>query len=341
MKNILPAVLKALIVIIILIISGCATMQRAQETVSFCAAGDIMLDRGVKKHMLGKGGFYPFRDITGFIKRHDLSFCNLEGPVSARGKKKPKLYSFRFDPALMEGLGVSGFNMFSLANNHILDYGGRALLDTVEFMEEKNYFYSGAGKNKQEASAARYREINGIKFAFIANVDMYLSREKGSSPQAFERSGLNEISAVIREAKKNADYVIVSFHWGEEYKNYPAKRQQEYGRACVDSGADLVIGHHPHVMQGIEKYKGKIILYSLGNFIFDQRRAGTNEAMVFFCRFTKDGIIDTYVLPVRIKKGRPDFAAGKDAEEIKNRIMAYSKDFNIQINRKNVKIEIE
>jgi gamma-polyglutamate biosynthesis protein CapA len=345
MKKILPFALKSILTLLLLFISGCATLPQKEIRVSFCAAGDIMLDRGVKRYMQNKGGVYPFRDITGFIKRHELSFCNLEGPVSTRGKKRPKAYSFRFDPELLDGLKNTGFNMFSLANNHILDYGGSALMDTIDFMEGQDYLYAGAGKNRQEASAARYREINGLKFAFIANVDFGMAGWQDSAgdavPQAFDRRDLAEITAEIEKAKKLADFVIVSFHWGEEYQNYPNKRQKNIAHACIDSGADLVIGHHPHVMQGVEKYKGKLIFYSIGNFIFDQRFPRTNESMFFACDFTKNGIENAFLLPVKITKGQPDFASGEEAKSIKGKIMEYSKDFGVEFKDSGVKIEIE
>lgn len=304
-----------------------------------------MLDRRVKTVMAEKGSHYPFRNITGFIKKHDLSFCNLEGPVSVRGKKVEKAYSFRFDPGLLDGLKNTGFNMYSLANNHMLDYGGEALLDTVALMEQQDYFYAGAGKNRKEAVSARFKEVNGIKFAFIANVDFYMdgwkNKVNGSLPQPFDRRELSELTGEIEKAKKQADFVIVSFHWGEEYANFPNERQKKIAHACVDSGADLILGHHPHVMQGIEKYKGKLIFYSLGNFIFDQRFPRTKEAMVFSCDFTKEGISNAYLLPVRITKGRPDFASGEDASQIKDKIISYSKDLGIELRKGNVKIEID
>jgi gamma-polyglutamate biosynthesis protein CapA len=345
MKEILPAVFKPILIILAVFISGCATLRPARDNVTFIAAGDVMLDRRVKIYMSEKGSIYPFGKITGFVKRHDLSFCNLEGPVSVRGKQVPKAYSFRFDPALLDGLRNTGFNMYSLANNHMLDYGGEALLDTVAFMEQQGYFYSGAGKNSKEASSARYLEINGIKFAFIANVDFgmegWQDSAGGGVPQAFDKKPISEITSEIEKAKKQADFVIVSFHWGEEYKNFPNKRQKSISHSCIDSGADLVIGHHPHVMQGVEKYKGKIILYSLGNFVFDQRFPRTREAMVFCCNFTQKGITGAYLLPVRIIKGRPDFASGRDASQIKDKIILYSKDFDVELKKENVKIEIE
>jgi poly-gamma-glutamate synthesis protein (capsule biosynthesis protein) len=315
------------------------------DKVTFCAAGDVMLDRRVKTFMAEKGSIYPFREITTFIKRHDLSFCNLEGPVSVRGNKVPKAYSFRFDPAILDGLKYTGFNMYSLANNHMLDYGSEALLDTVNYVKGQGYFYAGAGINREEASAAKYKKIKGLTFAFIANVDFpmdgWANEVDGSLPLPFDRAKPGELTAAVAEAKTKADFVIVSFHWGDEYKNYPNNRQKKIARACVDSGADLILGHHPHVMQGVEKYKNKYILYSLGNFVFDQRFPSTKEAMVFCCDFTREGIQNAFLMPVRIKKGKPAFASGRDAGNIMKKITEYSRDFNVAMTPDNAKIRID
>lgn len=343
MKKHIPAILILILVPAFLLLPGCASIPVRPGTgiVTFLAAGDVMLDRGVKARMKKSGDRYPFRDVSVFIKKHDLAFCNFEGPISKNGKKKPKKFAFRFDPSLSKGLKASGFNMFSLANNHTLDYGGRALRDTLDFMEENGYFYAGAGRDQKSAGEIKYREINGIKFAFISNLDMFLSSEDKDAPQAFERCKIGEMADKIKEADNNADYVLVSFHWGAEYKNYPGKRQKEYARACVDAGADLVIGHHPHVMQGIETYKGKTILYSLGNFIFDQTKLATNEAMVFSCTFTRQGIQDKRLLPLKIIRGRPKIASGAEARALNKKIEAYSKNFNVEFENSGDKMVIK
>jgi poly-gamma-glutamate capsule biosynthesis protein CapA/YwtB (metallophosphatase superfamily) len=337
-----------MILAIVFIISSCASAPVLEtvsdDEVTFCAAGDVMLDRGVRKQMSVKGDFDPFKRTTAFIKTHDLAFCNLEGPVSLRGAMKKKAFAFRFDPVMLEGLKVSGFNMFSLANNHILDYGREALTDTIEFMNSNNYFYAGAGKDRKSAMEARFLEKNGIKFAFIAHVDMEVKTEGAADspdvPQVSDECGIDEITAEVARARKLADFVIVSFHWGEEYTNFPLKKHIRFARACVDSGADLVLGHHPHVLQGVEIYKGKAILYSLGNFVFDQYQPGTNDSMVFCCKFTKAGIKDMFLMPVRITLGQPDFASGDTATDIKTKIKQYSQNFNVILTDNFAKIQI-
>ena len=350
MKTIPLLYLRAATAVLFVFISGCATAGRRENhenicRVDFIAAGDIMLDRGIGRLMAKKGKFYPYEKTSVFVKMHDLAFCNLECPVSGRGKRKQKRFAFRCSPPYFEGLKESGFNMYSIANNHICDYGRQGLMDTIDALSGAGFFYSGAGGTRQEADSAKIKEINGIKIAFIAHVDMPVMLEEtpgsGEEPQPSARCGLQEITSEVAKAKKMADYVVVSFHWGEEYTNYPGKRQRTWAHACVDSGADLIIGHHPHVMESVEKYKGKIILYSLGNFIFDQYMPGTKDTMVFCCRFTKTGIESPFLLPVKITHGQPEFASGEDAVLIRKKITTYSKNFKVDFKKDNAKIMIE
>ncbi len=321
----------------LLLFAGCApryivlpTVVESNEEISFCAAGDVMMDRGVKSHIKKSGHDYPFKKVSPFIKAHDISFCNLEGAVTLR-KKRPKTYAFRCEPGYFGGFAECGFNFVSIANNHIMDCEQGGIADTIRELSKYNIRYSGGGKNRKDAIEAKYYTIKGKKIAFLAYVDMPFKFEElpksGAFPQA-AHGKVYEIKKEIKKAAQKADFIIVSFHWGEEYEHYPTKRQKKLGRAAIDAGAGLVLGHHPHVLQGIEKYKGKYIFYSLGNFVFDQYREKQTQSMVFSCRIKNNRVREAFVAPVRIKYSRPAFARGKDAVKIKKNIIKYSKGFN-------------
>lgn len=304
--------------------------KSGKETITFCAAGDVMMDRGVKMNMKKKGLNYPFEKVAPFIKAHDIAFCNLEGTVTLNEKLK-KTYAFRCEPGYFGGFKDSGFNFACIANNHIMDAGSKGLSDTIAELKKAGINYSGGGENRADALSAKTYEVKGKKIAFLGYVDMPFKFEElpESEETAQPAHGkLSEIKREIKKAKKQADFVIVSFHWGEEYKHYPTKRQKKLGRAAIDAGAGLVLGHHPHVLQGIEKYKGKYILYSLGNFVFDQYREKQTQSMVFSCKIKNNKITDAFAAPVRIKHSRPAFARGKDAVKVKKNIIKYSKNFN-------------
>ena len=261
-------------------------LEERDNLISLILVGDIMLDRGVE-YMIEKQGSgdynaeggisgktsykFPFSKINDYLKRADVLFGNLEGPISDKGVKVGSIYSFRNNPKAIEGLVFSGFDILSVANNHIFDYGRKAMEDTFLRLKEAKIDYVGAGFNEKEAHSSLIKEIKGIKIAFLGYTN--LGSEYWSAKG--EKSGiawLNEdnLKKDINSAKNQADLVVVSMHFGDEYMDLPNSEQKFFAHLAVDSGADLVLGHHPHVIQPIEQYKTGFIAYSLGNFIFDQ-----------------------------------------------------------------------
>jgi poly-gamma-glutamate synthesis protein (capsule biosynthesis protein) len=251
---------------------------------SLLFAGDVMLDRGVKEKIIsaGNGNFsFPFAFVRDVIEKADIAFANLEGPISDKGDRKGSIYSFRMDPSAVAGLKDTGFDIVSLANNHMGDYGREAFEDTIRRLRKANMAYTGAGWNAKEASQATTIEKNGISLGYLAFSDVgpeWMRAEEAYSgialvPRSFSEVGIASVESVkkaVADAKKIHDIVVVSFHFGEEYQKEPGERQRSLAYAAIDAGAKIVIGHHPHVIQPIEEYHGGVIAYSLGNFIFDQ-----------------------------------------------------------------------
>jgi poly-gamma-glutamate synthesis protein (capsule biosynthesis protein) len=320
-------------------------MQKTGE-VSFCAAGDVMLDRGVRKRIVENGLGFVFQNTGGFTKVRNVSFCNLECTASERGTRKNGGYAFRADPGYIKAVEDSGFNIVSVANNHMMDYGGTALLDTLKSLDKYGIAYAGAGASRELARQPKIMEVNGVRIALLADLDMPTIVEEVPEnpflPQMSQRRGTPEMVNDIKLAKKQADIVMVSFHWGYEYTNYPLKDMTKLAKVCVDAGADIILGHHPHVIQGIEIYKGKPIIYSMGNFVFDQFREMTSRTFIFACDFFKDGSIkNAFITPVLINKNRPEFAKGTVAEEIRVKIMKISKKFGTKFIVKDGRMYLE
>jgi len=245
--------------------------------VVFYAVGDIMLDRGVeyKIQKEGKGDYkFPFLKITAELKKADILFGNLEGPISNKGKKVGSIYSFRMNPKAIEGLKYAGFDILSLANNHMFDYQRVAFEDTMRILEENGIDYLGAGFNKEEALSLKIKEIKNTKIGFLAYTNLgpetWRATEKNSGIAWINKKDIEEAKKDIEVAKQKVDVLIVSLHSGEEYSTSSTPFQISFSKVCIDAGADLVVGHHPHVIQKVEKYKDGWIAYSLGNFIFDQ-----------------------------------------------------------------------
>jgi poly-gamma-glutamate synthesis protein (capsule biosynthesis protein) len=234
--------------------------------------GDIMLSRGVGRLMEKKNDWqYPFLEIKDTLAEADLLIGNLEGPISSKGVKIGSIYSFRVDPRAVAGLTGAGFDVLSLANNHLWDYGRDAFNATLNILRNNGIDYIGGGIDYAEAHQPLVREVKGTKVAFLAYTDLAPAGiMKESSKPAVAFSDLKQIIPDIAKAKTLADLVIVSFHWGNEYETKHNQKQEALAHAVIDAGANLVIGHHPHVAQEVEKYKDGYIAYSLGNFVFDQ-----------------------------------------------------------------------
>lgn len=235
------------------------------------AVGDIMFDRGVE-HMVnehGDGDFkFPFLEIAHDLKKADILFGNLESVISDKGKKVGSIYSFRAEPEAINGLTYAGFDVLSVANNHSFDYGREALEDSLKRLEKAGIDYVGAGFNQEQVCLGVTKEIKETKITFLG----YSSKGSEYWQAQEDSSGIGWLDEDIKNdiEKAEGDVVIVSLHFGEEYQFQPNSEQQYFSYLAIDSGADLVIGHHPHVVQPIERYKEGWIAYSLGNFVFDQ-----------------------------------------------------------------------
>jgi poly-gamma-glutamate synthesis protein (capsule biosynthesis protein) len=252
------------------------------KTFSVIAGGDIMLTRGTKKYIRNFGVDYPFVNIRDEIIKHDIAFANLESSVSTRGS----IYSpfekgiyFKADPEVIEGLKFAGFDIVSLANNHILDWGIDAVIDTMELLDKSGLKYSGVGRTREAALEPAVFYINDTSIAFISFNDIYpfvinqsertmwtltLDRNEPEIPPGID------LEKEIKALKRQYDIVIASVHSGIEYISEPEKVKVKKMRQLIDYGVDVVLGSHPHVIQGVEVYNGGLIAYSLGNLIFDQ-----------------------------------------------------------------------
>jgi gamma-polyglutamate biosynthesis protein CapA len=235
--------------------------------------GDIMMDRAVRSSVEKnlEGDYGRLFEGVGFLKDADLAFGNLEGPVSDVGHNVGSIYSFRMAPASLLAVRDAGFDVLSVANNHAGDWSLVAFKDTLKRLSELNILAIGGGESYEQASQVQIKEISGIKIGFLAVSDVGPNWLKATDLQ----SGIllandPNLPTLIKKASEGVDVLVVSYHFGEEYKTHSNIRQQFLAHQAIDNGATLVVGHHPHVIQETENYKNGVIAYSLGNFIFDQ-----------------------------------------------------------------------
>lgn len=243
-----------------------------QDLSTLAFVGDIMLSRRVGLTIKKRGLAYPFLNIREELSKYDLIFGNLESVISDQGNKANQPITFRASPETVNILKEAGFSIVSLANNHALDYGGKALLDCLNILKENGIKATGAGRNIEEASSLNYIEVNGINIGFMAynSIPPLGLRATKSSP-GVNYLNKESIASEISRVSKTVDLLIVSLHWGIEYQHIQSKEQEEVANELLRSGAHIIIGHHPHVLQPVYIFnQSKIVAYSLGNFIFDQ-----------------------------------------------------------------------
>jgi poly-gamma-glutamate synthesis protein (capsule biosynthesis protein) len=279
------------------------TPEPRRGTVRLLFAGDTMLSRSVGDMMARRNDWtWPFTAIASVTRGADLMFLNLESVLSDRGEPHGCGYCFRADPRAIAGLAFAGVDIVSVANNHAWDYGRAALEHSLALLASGSIDAVGAG---QTASASRepvIRSVGRTRIAYLASTDILpvsaQATDKLAGVNLYEPS---RMAADIARARTRADVVVVSFHTGVEYEPLRSELQQRIYRAAIDAGADLVVGHHPHVVQDWERYRGGWIFYSLGNFVFDQSWSPQTQRGALLSVTVEDGrIADASLIPVDI-----------------------------------------
>ncbi|MCA9850827.1 MAG: CapA family protein [Dehalococcoidia bacterium] len=254
-----------------------ATPTAPPSTVTIAFVGDVMLDRDVEAAMHSEGAGYPFGAVGSLFDGADLVVANLEGTFTDIGIPLAKQYVFATDPTLAPGLLDVPVWGVSLSNNHATDYGVGGLERTIETLDRNGIAHFGAGRTEAEARGGVIAARDGAPtIAFLGYSDIgetvFASGEEGG----VSRANVDAITSDVRamRARPDVDRVVVTLHMGTEYTHVVTPRQQELARAAIEAGADLVVAHHPHVLQPVEEYRASdgrrgLILYSLGNFVFD------------------------------------------------------------------------
>ena len=250
-----------------------------------------MLSRGVARTIDSAGDpMVPFSEMDDLFNSTDFNFGNLESPISGHDGRVGKGLVFNTRKSDIDGLVRHNFKVVNLANNHALDQGLAGLDYTRKFLTDKGIKYVGAGEDKAAAWAPRTVIANGIRIGFIGA--SYTSINDGGvvrNDYVARIDDLEYLRSSIGLLKGESDFIVVTMHAGIEYMRKPDRTQVDFARAAIDAGADLVIGAHPHWVQTLEQYQGKYIFYSLGNFIFDQRKPDTVEGLTLYISLLREG----------------------------------------------------
>ncbi|MCL6472726.1 MAG: CapA family protein [Firmicutes bacterium] len=294
------------------------------KVIKMTAVGDVILGRTVYRKMAEKGFTSPFSNVAARLSQADITMADLECPLS--DSFTPPIHGMNFlSPRKgVEGLVASGIDIVGLANNHSTNFGSKAFLDTLDVLNENKIAYVGGGANETEAKSSKVLTVKGKKFAFL-NFNSIVGdmAAKGNSAGDWhvnlppwsktDQKQIDETLNAIKTARTNNDFVIVMVHWGQEYTRDPSQEMKSLAHQLVDAGADLVIGTHPHWIQGVEIYKDKFIAYSLGNFVFDQEWSiETKQGMILDAVFYGNRLVNVSLTPVLIEDFHRPRILGKD-----------------------------
>lgn len=296
-----------------------------EETVTFGFVGDILLDDeyAIMASLLSRGASIEngISEATlAKMREADIMVINNEFPFTDRGTPtEGKTFTFRADTAAVSYLHDMGADVAILANNHIYDFGEVGLLDTLDTLENAQIPGVGAGRNLEEASAPLYFIVNDIKIALVAATQIERLENPDTRGATQDSAGvfrcLNpaKLYEVVKEAKQNSDFVIVYIHWGTEFQEQPDWAQAEQAPGLAQAGADLIIGDHPHILQGIDYIGDTLVIYSLGNFWFNSRSQDTGMVQA---TIGPDGLTSFRFLPALQSGCRVALAEGEEKERI-------------------------
>ncbi len=257
------------------------------KSVKIIFAGDLMFDRYIRQIAQKKGNDFIFQGLTDYLNSADLVVANLEGPITDNQSKSigsefksHDNFVFTFDPDLVPTLIKQNIKVVNLGNNHILNFGKDGLQQTVKNLDKEGIKCFGDTGGESSCQPYLETEVNGINLGLV-------------NYSRFAENSAKRALGNIKKLKKEVDFLAVYTHWGQEYKTEQNESQEILAHQFVDAGADAVIGSHPHVIQGQEVYKGKIIYYSLGNFIFDQYfSANTKKGLLIEFEIGEEGSLE-------------------------------------------------
>ena len=252
------------------------TQDSADSESTLVVVGDMEIDRIEPRNTFAK--------VVSFLDTADLRFGGLEASMSHLGEPAIGKIVMRHGPEMIQGYLAGGFDVLAFASNHCMDYGVEPFVETMELLERNGIAYSGAGRNIQEARTPAVMERKGVRYGFLSYV-LELPMGWGAGPGKpgvtpirqdalygppyVNEEDMEAMAADIERARPRVDFLLASFHWGASQSRTLTLSQQAVAHAAVESGVDIVVGHHPHILQGIEVYRGRPVFYALGNFVLD------------------------------------------------------------------------
>jgi len=291
-----------------------------RSAIKLVAVGDIMLGdhpvtfgHGVKSMIEESGGESPFAKVSELLRGGDIVFGNVEAVLSDQGLVRGNLVSeeFRGSPRFGSMLTAAGFNVVGFSNNHCMEHGDAAFWDTVRVLRSNGMQVAGLVDSSGLCNPVKL-SINGLQAIVLSYSLCPENYHKGPSVPYAHQQNFDKVLSEVASFHGQADILLLSLHWGYEYIDYPSPKQVQLAHRLVDeAGVNIVIGHHPHVLQAVERYRDAVIVYSLGNFVFDMWQRPTRESMAFQATISNEGRIDYNLIPLWINnKRQPELRSG-------------------------------
>jgi len=298
------------------------------KPIKLFAVGDLMLGDSPVCHGFGvcsaiskRGPRFPFQHVESHLKGADVLFGNLEVVVSRFDFDHDDFahVQFRGQPESLEGLSGCGFDVVSVCSNHSMQHGSEAFEEMIDSLNDKRTEPIGAENPARGLKNFSLIEQSGWRIGFLGY--NFRPQQYFDAPPQWKTPSREMIVEEIKAVRENLDCLVLSLHWGDEFVDYPSPEQVSMAHEFVENGADIIIGHHPHIIQGIESYKGGVIAYSLGNFVFDMWQDYLRRTYILECELAEPGKVSCSITPVIINRNyQPELAGGAEAEAIRNHV---------------------
>lgn len=302
---------------------------------SLAVGGDVCFGLGTADYMAASGPAYPWAEIAALLSACDFSVANLEGPLCRSGTPHPDQPTnhIKGDASCAPPMAAAGLDALCLANDHIMDYGSAGLEETLNILSGQDMEGFGAGPSRQVAEQPLVMEAdNGARLALVAFCDVAPpSYAAGENSPGISAAASERVAGAVSRAAEEAPYVMAYFHWGELSSPYITARQRELARAAVAAGADLVVGCHSHMVQGMEIWQGVPVIYSLGNLVFSARSSEEWSGILASCRFADGRLAELEITPLRLDGARPAALCGAEAEAALQQIVGRSPGADLHI----------
>ncbi|HKA86028.1 MAG TPA: CapA family protein [Haliangiales bacterium] len=299
--------------------------------------GDVMLGRGVNDAIAARGYAYPWGDVRPLLLGTDLNLVNLETTITAGTRAVPKTFNYKAAPDKVQSLVDARIDVVNVANNHILDFSEEGMVETLAVLDRAGIRHVGAGPTQADARRPVIVTRRGVTLGIIGLTDNepgWEAAEQRAGTNYIEVGDVRRLEEQVAALRDRVDILIVTIHWGPNMRERPTQRFRDLARAAVDKGVDVFHGHSAHVFQGIEAYRGKLILYDTGDFVDDyvvDPALRNDRSLLYMVRVDRSGVRELELVPVVIAHRQVNRAAGEDRDWIIRRVVRLSGELGTEI----------